>query len=57
VWGVAQWVDRVHGVNGWVHIAMERDWLLAKGELDGVALWKRVQRRWEELQAAKGRAQ
>ncbi|MES2699177.1 MAG: hypothetical protein V4647_06165 [Pseudomonadota bacterium] len=54
VWGMALWVERVHGDSGWLHIAMEQDRLLAAGELDGVALWRRVQRRWEELQASKG---
>ena len=54
---MALWVERAHGDNGWMHIAMEQDRLLAEGELDGVALWREVQRCWEELQAAKGQIQ
>lgn len=54
---MALWVERVHGANGWLHIAMEQDRLLAEGELDGAALWRAVQRRWEELQIAKACAQ
>jgi hypothetical protein len=57
IWGMALWVERAHGDNGWMHIAMEQDRLLAEGELDGVALWREVQRCWEELQAAKGQIQ
>lgn len=57
IWAITLWVDRTHGDNGWMHIAMEQDRLLAEGELDGVALWREVQRWWEELQAAKGQIQ
>ncbi len=54
---MALWVERTHGENGWMHIAMEQDRWLAAGEIDGVALWREVQRCWEELQAAKGQIQ
>ena len=53
VWGMALWVERVHGNNGWFHIATEQDRLLAAGDLDGVALWRVVQQHWELLQSAK----
>lgn len=53
IWGMALWVDRVHGENGWFHIATQQDRLLSEGDLDGVDLWRNVQRHWEELQNAK----
>lgn len=49
IWGMALWVERVHGDNGWFHIATQQDRLSADGDLDGVALWGRVQRYWEQL--------
>lgn len=57
VWGMALWVERVHGDAGWLHIATEQDRLLDEGELDGVALWRNVQQCWEQLQQAKGHPQ
>jgi hypothetical protein len=57
VWGMALWVERVHGDTGWLHIATEQDRLLAEGELDGVALWRKVQQCWEQLQQAGDRPQ
>lgn len=53
VWGMALWVERVHGDAGWLHIATTQDRLLAEGEFDGVALWRNVQQCWEQLQQAK----
>ena len=49
IWGMALWVERVHGENGWFHIATEQDRLLAEGDFDGVALWRHVQRCWKQL--------
>ena len=49
IWGMALWVERVHGENGWFHIATEQDRLLAESDLDGLALWRRVQTYWEQL--------
>lgn len=54
---MALWVERVHGPNGWLHITMEQDRLLAEGEFDGVKLWQRVHRCWSELQAGKEKRQ
>lgn len=54
IWGIALWVDRKHGENGWFHISTERDRLLNEGDYDGVALWKLVEERWSQLQRAKG---
>lgn len=49
IWGMALWVERVHGDNGWFHIATQQDRLLAEGDFDGLALWRRVQTYWEQL--------
>lgn len=57
VWGMALWVDRQHGTNGWFHIATQQDRLLACGDLDGVALWKVIAERWEQIQKAKAQPQ
>lgn len=46
---MALWVEKHHGPNGWFYIAQQQDRLLAKGDLDGVALWKDVGRRLESL--------
>ena len=51
IWGMALWVERVHGDKGWFHIATEQDRLLADADFEGVALWRAVGRRWQELQA------
>lgn len=57
IWAIALWVDRQHGTNGWFHIATEEDRLLASGDLEGIALWKVVAERWEQLQIAKKQPQ
>lgn len=32
LWGVALWVEKHHGENGWFYIAQQKDRLLAAGE-------------------------
>lgn len=49
IWGMALWVEKTHGDNGWFHIAQEQDRLLAAGDFDGVKLWREVAKRFEEL--------
>lgn len=49
LWGIALWVERNHGDDGWFHIAQQQDRLLASGDLDGVAMWRSVARRLERL--------
>lgn len=51
LWAMALWVEKHHGDAGWLHIAQQQDRLLAEGELDGVAMWREVGRRFEQLQA------
>ncbi|MCL6252299.1 hypothetical protein M3P36_14755 [Altererythrobacter sp. KTW20L] len=50
IWGMALQVERLHGANGWLHIASEQDRLLKLGEFDGVALWREVGQCFEKLQ-------
>lgn len=49
LWAMALWVERHHGKGGWFHIAQQQDRLLAEGDLDGVALWREVAKRFDRL--------
>lgn len=49
IWGLALWVEKEHGENGWFHIAQQQDRLLKQGDFDGVALWHEVGERFEGL--------
>ena len=40
-----------HGANAGIHAAMKADKLLAKGDLDGAAVWRRIVLAVKELQA------
>ena len=51
LWGVALWVEKCHGDGGWYFIAQQQDRLLAAGDFDGVAMWRRVGLRLEQLRA------
>lgn len=52
LWGLALWVEKYHGENGWLYIAQQQDRLIADGTFDGVAMWRKVAERFEALQAA-----
>ncbi len=41
-----------HGTEAPIHAAMQADAMLAKGDMDGKAVWLRVVRAVEELQRA-----
>ncbi len=41
-----------HGQDAPIHAAMKADAMLEAGDLDGVAVWKRILRAVEELQGA-----
>lgn len=49
LWGVALWVEKTHADKGWLFIAQQQDRLLAEGDLDGLAMWREVSRRYEQL--------
>ena len=46
----AQVLVKHHGPDAPIHAAMRADAVLDKGDLDGVAVWKRILRAVEELQ-------
>ncbi len=46
----AQVLVKQHGQDAPIHAAMNADELLEAGDLDGVAVWKRILRALEELQ-------
>ncbi len=49
----AQALVKRHGQDAPIHAAMRADELLEAGDLDGVAVWKRILRAVEELQGTK----
>lgn len=46
---MALWVEKAHADTGWLFIAQQQDRLLEEGDLAGVALWREVSRRYEQL--------
>ena len=51
LWGVALWVEKTHADAGWLFIAQQQDRSLAEGNLDGVAMWREVSQRYDQLNA------
>ncbi len=49
----AQALIKQHGQDAPIHAAMRADAMLEAGDLGGYAVWKRILRAVEELQAAK----
>ena len=45
----AQALIKQHGQDAPIHAAMRADAMLEKGDLDGVAVWKRIVKAAEEL--------
>ncbi len=41
-----------HGAEASIHAAMQADAMLAKGDMDGAAVWRRIVKAVEELQRA-----
>jgi len=56
IWGIALWVEKTHGANGWFYIAQQQDRLIEEGDFAGLPLWQSVQERFEALQDRHGRA-
>lgn len=46
------WVENTHAKAGWLFIAQQQDRLLASGDLDGLAMWREVSQRYEQLEGA-----
>lgn len=51
LWGVALWVEKTHSDAGWLFIAQQQDRLLAEGDFDGMAMWREVSQRCEQLKS------
>ena len=49
---MALWVEKTHADVGWLFIAQQQDRLLAEGELEGLAMWREVSRRYAQLEGA-----
>ena len=49
LWGIALWVEKNHGGDGWLHISQQQDRLLALGDFKGMAMWREVGRRYDQL--------
>ena len=56
LWGLALWVEKHHGEQGWFFIAQQQDRLIAEAEFDGVAMWRKVAERFEALLPVMGSA-
>ena len=50
LWGVALCVEKTHADAGRLFIAQLHDKLLAEGDLDGLAMWREVSQRDEQLE-------
>lgn len=50
LWAVALWVEKHHGNAGILHIAEQVERLAKEGDLDGVAMWRQVAERFDQLQ-------
>ena len=50
IWRSANLLVKRHGPDAPIHAAMRADAMLEAGDLDGLAVWKRVLRAVEELQ-------
>lgn len=53
IWRTAKILIDSHGTDAPIHAAMRADHALEDGNLDAVAVWKRVMRAVEELQRQK----
>ncbi len=50
IWRSAQVLVKQHGEDAPIHAAMRADAMLEAGDLDGLAVWKRILKAVEELQ-------
>ena len=54
LWGVALWVERMHGSEGPAHIEAQIARLASCGELAGVKMWRSVGQRFDQLSRRTG---
>lgn len=52
LWGMALWVESLHGERGGDFIQERIEQLAAEGQDEGARLWRQVQERFSELRAA-----
>ncbi|WP_126177136.1 DUF6961 family protein [Tsuneonella rigui] len=51
LWGVALWVEKTHGAAGSHHIAEQITRLAMEGDEQGIAMWRAVANRYDQLMA------
>lgn len=49
LWGVTLWVEKNHGENGPTFIAQQIERLALEGDEAGVAMWRTVAERFDQL--------
>ncbi|WP_420006877.1 DUF6961 family protein [Tsuneonella aeria] len=49
LWAIALWLERTHGDESPAHIAQEVARLAKAGDLPGVAMWRQVAERYNQL--------
>lgn len=49
LWGVALWVEKNHGDDGPIYIASQVERLESEGDEAGVAMWRTVADRFDQL--------
>lgn len=49
LWGVALWLEKTHGDAAPDHIARQVARLAAEGNKDGIAMWRAVAERYDQL--------
>ncbi len=49
LWGVALWVEKNHGESGPTYIASQIERLALEGDEAGVAMWRTVAERFDQL--------
>lgn len=54
LWALALWVEKTHGSDGPNHIAEQVARLAEAGDVEGVAMWRKVAERYDALVDAPG---
>lgn len=54
MWAIALWVEKHHGGVGGIYISQQMDRLLEVGDLEGVAYWRQIQKRFGSLMKRNG---
>jgi hypothetical protein len=54
LWALALWVEKHHGSDGPNHIAEQVERLAEAGDVEGIAMWKKVAERYDALVSGSG---